>query len=130
MNPTPSPRDIRFAIASCAVLAAYNNVIGAQPWHRRWYTPINVCATGAALSAAAANGLTAADVGLGRDTWRPGGPGSALAAAAAGGWLVAAALPVTRPFLKRQADHGPDRARARLQVAVSRPRRASPQPSR
>ena len=99
MNPTPSPRDTGFAIASCAVLAAYNNVIGAQPWHRRWYTPINACATGAALSAAAANGLTAADVGLGRDTWRPGGVGSGLAAAAAGGWLVAAALPATRPFL-------------------------------
>ena len=39
----PRPRDTAFAIASAAVLAAYNNVIGAQPWHRRWYAPVNAC---------------------------------------------------------------------------------------
>ena len=59
-------RDTRFAVACCAVLAVYNNVPGARPWHGRWYVPANACATGAALAAAAASGLTAADIGLGR----------------------------------------------------------------
>lgn len=92
--------DAGFAIASCAVLAAYNNVVGMQPWHRRWYTVVNVCATGAALSAAAASGLTGAEMGLGREELRPGlRLGSRLAAATAGGWLVIAAVPATRPVL-------------------------------
>jgi uncharacterized protein len=92
--------DAGFAIASCAVLAAYNNVVGMQPWHRRWYTAVNVCATGAALSAAAASGLTAAEMGLGREELRPGlRLGSRLAAATAGGWPVIAAVPATRPVL-------------------------------
>ena len=93
------PRDQGFAVASCAVLAAYNNVIGAQPWHRRWYAPVNAGAAGAALAAAAASGLTAADLGFGRGAWSPGRLGSGLAAAIAAGYLVAAAVPATRPFL-------------------------------
>jgi uncharacterized protein len=91
--------DIGFAIASCAVLAAYNNVSGKRPWRSRWYVPANACATGAALSAAAASGLTAADVGLGRDAWLPGRLASWLAAAVAAGWLFIAVLPATRPLL-------------------------------
>ena len=99
LKPARSPRDTGFAVASCAVLAAYNNVIGAQPWHRRWYAPANGCAAAAALAAAAASGLTAGEIGLGRGAWRPGRLGSALAAATAAGWLAVAAVPVTRPFL-------------------------------
>jgi uncharacterized protein len=94
-----SPRDTGFAVASCAALLAYNGVIGAQPWHRRWYAAVNAGAAGAALAAAAASGLTAADLGLGRGTWRPGRLGSGLPAAMAAGWLVAAAVPATRPLL-------------------------------
>jgi uncharacterized protein len=94
-----SPRDTGFAIASCAALLAYNNVIGAQPWHRRWYVPVNAGAAGAALAVAAAGGLTAADLGLGRRAWRPGRLGSGLSAATAAGWLVAAAVPAARPLL-------------------------------
>jgi membrane protease YdiL (CAAX protease family) len=93
------PRDQGFAVASCAVLLAYNNVIGAQPWHRRWYVPVNAGAAGAALAAAAASGLTAADLGFGRGTWWPGRLESGLAAATAAGCLVAASVPATRPFL-------------------------------
>ena len=92
-------RDTGFAIASCAVLAAYNNVSGEHPWRGRWYVPANACATGAALSAAAASGLTAADIGLGRDAWLPGRLASGLAAAAAAGWLLIAVVPATRPLL-------------------------------
>src|SRR5258708_16071645 len=92
-------RDQGFAVASCAVLAAYNNVIGAQPWHRRWYVPVNAGAAGAALAAAAASGLTAADLGFGRGAWSPGRRASGLAAAVAAGYLVAAPVPPTRPLL-------------------------------
>ena len=89
-----------FAIASCAVLAAYNNLAGMLPWHRRRYTLLNLCATGAALTAAAASGLTATDIGVGRGELRPGVRlGSAAAAAAAGGWVLIAAVPATRPIL-------------------------------
>ena len=77
-------RDVGFAVASCAVLAVYNNAAGMLPWHRRRYTLVNVCATGAALVAAAASGLTATDVGLGSEELAPGRRlGSAAAAASA-----------------------------------------------
>jgi membrane protease YdiL (CAAX protease family) len=92
---------VGFAVASCVVLAAYNNVAGLLPWHRRRYTLLNVCATGTALAAAAASGLTATDLGLGREELGPGlRLGSAAAAATAGGWVLIAALPATRPVLR------------------------------
>jgi membrane protease YdiL (CAAX protease family) len=93
--------DVGFAVASCAMLAAYNNLAAMLPWHRRRYTLLNVCATGAALAAAAASGLTAADLGLGREDLWPGlRLGSAAAAATAGGWALIAAVPSTRPVLR------------------------------
>jgi uncharacterized protein len=95
----PRPRDVAFAAASCAVLAVYNNVIGAQAWHRRWYAPANACAAALALAAARAGGLTATELGLRPSAWRPGRAGSALAVATAAGYLAAAAIPATRPFL-------------------------------
>ena len=103
---TAGRRDAGVAITTCAVLAAYNNVLGRQPWHDRWYVPLNACATGTALSVAVASGLTAADLGLARGTWSLRGPGSRWAIAAAAGWLLVAALPATRPVLgdKRIAD--------------------------
>ncbi len=60
---------------------------------------LNACATGAALAAAAASGLTAADMGFGRAEWSPGRLGTGAAAAVAAGWLVVAAVPATRPVL-------------------------------
>lgn len=94
-----SRRDKGFAIASCAFLAAYNNVFGAHPWHSRWYVPVNAGATGVALSAAAASGLTATDIGVGRATWRPGRLGSQLAATVAAAWLFVVAVPAAHPLL-------------------------------
>jgi membrane protease YdiL (CAAX protease family) len=108
-----------FAVASCVFLAAYNNLLGARPWHSRWYVPVNACATGAALSAAAASGLTAADLGLGRGAWRPGRRGSRLAAAVAAGWLVIAVVPATRPLLDDKRIAGLD-ARAAARQALIR----------
>jgi uncharacterized protein len=94
------------AVTCGVVLSLYNNVIGAQAWHRHWYTPVNAAAAGAALAAAEASGLTAADLGFGRGRWLPGRLASLLAAATAAGWLAAAAVPAARPVLddKRIAD--------------------------
>ncbi|MDR3034854.1 MAG: CPBP family intramembrane metalloprotease, partial [Kitasatospora sp.] len=92
-------RDTGFAVTCCAVLAAYNNVSGERPWRGRWYMAANACATGAALSAAAASGLTAAEIGLRRDAWLPGRLASGLAVGAAAGWLVIAVVPATRRLL-------------------------------
>ena len=99
MPMTARGRDAGFAIATCAILAAYNNMLGRQSWHDRWYLPLNACAAGIALPVAAAGGLTAADVGIGRGAWRLGRPGRWSAGAAAAGWLLVAALPATRPVL-------------------------------
>ena len=95
-------RDTARAVAWCAVLAGYNNVIGAQPWHRRWYAPANAGAAAAALAVARASGLTAAELGLPPGAWRPGRLVCVLAGATAAGYLTAAALPVTRPLLNDQ----------------------------
>jgi membrane protease YdiL (CAAX protease family) len=86
-------------VVYAAALVVYNNVIGAQGWHRRWYTPVNAGAAAASLAVAAASGLTAEDLGLGRGRWLPGRLGSLLAAATAAGWLAAAAVPSARPVL-------------------------------
>jgi membrane protease YdiL (CAAX protease family) len=92
-------KDQRAAVAYGLVLVVYNNVIGARGWHGRWYTPVNAAAAGASLAAAAASGLTAADLGFGRGRWLPGRLGSALAAATAAGWLAAVTIPAARPVL-------------------------------
>jgi uncharacterized protein len=97
--PAARTRDVGFAIAACAGLAAYNNVISRHPWHHRRYVLLNLCATGAALSAATASGLKAADIGFGRGSWRPGRLGAGLAAGVGAGWLLLAVVPATRPVL-------------------------------
>jgi uncharacterized protein len=114
--------DAGFAIASCVVLAAYNNLAGMLPWHHRRYTLLNVCATGAALAAAAASGLTAADLGLGREELVPGlRLGSAAAAATAGGWVLIAAVPATRPVLRDERIAGLSGRAVAYQVLVRIP---------
>ena len=101
-------RDQRVAVAYGAALVVYNNVIGAQGWHSRWYTPVNASAAAASLAVAAASGLTAEDLGLGRGRWLPGRLGSLLAAATAAGWLAAAAVPSARPVLDDKRISGLD----------------------
>jgi membrane protease YdiL (CAAX protease family) len=97
--PPGQHRNAGFAIAACAILAAYNNVAGLHSGHDRWYVRLNVGATGAALAAAALSGLTAADIGIGRGRWLPGRLGCSLAAGAGTGWLLIAVVPATRPLL-------------------------------
>jgi membrane protease YdiL (CAAX protease family) len=95
--------DVAFAIAASVVLAGYNNLAGARPWHRRWYWVINAGATAAVLAAAAASGLTRDDLGLRPDRLRAGlrlGAATAVPVAAAFG--LAALTPATRPLLRDQ----------------------------
>lgn len=83
------------------MLAAWNNVVGRQPWHQRWYPAVNTAAAAAGLAAAAASGLTAADLGLTRERLPAGlRYGAAPAAAVAAGWLAAAAMPAAQPVLR------------------------------
>jgi membrane protease YdiL (CAAX protease family) len=103
-SPRPG-REAAFAAAACGVLAVYNNLDG--PWQRTWYPVANLAATGAAVAAARASGLSAADLGLRPDRLKAGvrsaaGPAAALAA----GWLVLAATPATRPALADQRISG------------------------
>ena len=93
------PRDVAFALASCVALGAYNNVINRHPWHYQRYVTLNACATGVTVAAAAASGLTAADMGFGRAEWSPGWLGIGAAALVGAGWIVVATVPATRPVL-------------------------------
>ena len=93
------PEDKAFALAGCAILAAYNNVLGVHPWHNRRYVRVNLCATGTALAAAALSGLTPADLGFGRGRWLPGRTGYRLAGTVGAGWLLVAVVPAARPLL-------------------------------
>ena len=102
--------DVAFAAAACVVLAGYNNLAGARPWHRRWYPVVNGCAAAVALAAAAASGLTASDLGLRRDRLRAGlRCGSAAAAPVVAAFGLAALTPATRPLLDDQRIAGLDR---------------------
>jgi membrane protease YdiL (CAAX protease family) len=119
--PAALARERAFAAATGVVLAAYNNVVGRHAWHDRWYVPLNVCASAAALSAAAANGLTAADIGFGPGSWRLGRPGMWWTGAAAAGWLLIAAVPAARPVLGDKRSAGRDGRETAYQAAVRIP---------
>src|SRR5262245_7830688 len=93
-----------------------------RPWHGRRYTVLNVCATGAAVSAAAASGLTATEMGLGREELLPGlRLGSRLAAVTACGWLAIAAVPAARPVLRDERIAGLTGREVAYQVMVRIP---------
>lgn len=90
-------RDLSFALACCGVLAGYNNALRLG----RWYAPANACAAGAVMAAAAASGLTAADLGLSREAVRSGlRAGGRLATPVIAGYLLVALLPAIRPVLR------------------------------
>jgi membrane protease YdiL (CAAX protease family) len=114
-------RERVFAVSATAVLAAYNNVVGRHGWHNRWYVPLNVSATGAVLAAAAASGLTTADLGLGPGSWRLGRAGTGWAGAAAAGWVLVATVPATRPVLGDKRSAGLDGRGVVYQAAVRIP---------
>ena len=114
--------DVAFAAAACVVLAGYNNFVGRRAWHRRWYPVVNGCAAAALLGAAAASGLSFADLGLGRDRLRAGlRLGSAAAAPVVAAYGVAALTPAARPLLDDQRVAGLDRRQLAYQVLVRIP---------
>ena len=111
-----------FAAAACIVLAGYNNLVGLHPWHRRWYPVLNGCAAMAALGVAAAGGLTADDLGLGRDRLGAGFKyGSAAAAPVVAAFGLAALTPATQPLLDDQRIAGLDRRQLAYQVLLRIP---------
>ncbi len=114
--------DVAFAAAACVVLAGYNNLAGARPWHRRWYPVVNGCAARPPSAAAAASGLTASDLGLRRDRLRAGLRwGSAAAAPVVAAFGLAALTPATRPLLDDQRIAGLDRRQLAYDVLLRIP---------
>jgi uncharacterized protein len=115
-------KDAAFAAAVAGVLAAYNNTGGESPYRQRWYPVTNLGAAGVLLAAAAASGLTAAELGLTRERVPAGlrcaaGPAAALAA----GWLTLAATPATRPVLADRRITGLTWPQVAYQVTVRIP---------
>ena len=103
-------------------LAVYNNIGGEHPSRQRWYPVTNLGAAGLLVAAAAASGLTAADLGLTAGQWRAGlrgaaGPAAALAAA----WLTLAAVPASLPVLADQRIAGLTWPQVAYQVTVRIP---------
>ena len=96
-------RDITLAATWSAALIGWNNLAGRQAWHQRWYPLANLGATGTALAAAAASGLTADDLGLRRERLGAGLCWAALPSGAlAAGWVIVAAVPASRGALADQ----------------------------
>lgn len=115
-------RDVTLAATWSAALIGWNNLAGRQAWHQRWYPLANLGATGTALAAAAASGLTADDLGLRRGRVAAGvrcgaAPSGALAAA----WVILAAVPATRPALADQRITGLTWPQVAYQVTVRIP---------
>jgi membrane protease YdiL (CAAX protease family) len=113
---------VAFAAAACTALTGYNNLVGAQPWHRRWYPAVNALAAGVMLGAATANGLTADDLGLRRARLRAGLKlGSAAAAPVVAAFGLGALVPATRPLLNDQRVAELDRRQLAYQVLLRIP---------
>jgi membrane protease YdiL (CAAX protease family) len=113
---------VAFAAAACLALGGYNNLAGAQPWHRRWYPAVNALAAAAALAAGAASGLTPADLGLQRDRLRGGFRlGTAAAAPVVAAFGLAALVPGGRRLLDDQRIAGLDRRQLAYQVLLRIP---------
>jgi membrane protease YdiL (CAAX protease family) len=116
------PGDVAFAAGACVGLAAYNNLIGAQAWHRRWYPVANALAAAGLLGAAVASGLTVGELGLGRDRVRAGlRLGAAAAAPVVAVYGVGLLVPAARPLLDDQRVAGLDGRQLAYQVLVRIP---------
>jgi uncharacterized protein len=115
-------RDVTLAVTWSAALIGWNNLAGRQAWHQRWYPLANLGATGTALAAAAASGLTADDLGLRRGRVAAGlRCGAAPSGALAVGWILLAAVPASRPGLADQRITGLTWPEVAYQVTVRIP---------
>ena len=115
-------RDVTVAAAWSAALIGWNNLVGRQAWHQRWYPLANLGATGTALAASAASGLTADDLGLRRERLGAGLRWAAVPSGAlAAGWIIVAAVPASRPALADQRITSLTWPQVAYQVAVRIP---------
>jgi membrane protease YdiL (CAAX protease family) len=115
-------RDVILAATWSAALIGWNNLAGRQAWHQRWYPLANLGATGTALAAAAASGLTADDLGLARGRLGAGlRCGAVPSGVLAVGWILLAAVPASRPALADQRIIRLSWPRVAYQVAVRIP---------
>ncbi len=111
-----------FAVATGAFLAWYNNVAGRWAWHQRWYPVVNGGAAVAAVAAGVVSGLSAGELGLGRERLGTGlRLGSAVAAPVVAGYGVAVLVPAMRPLLDDQRVAGLDGRQLAYQVLVRIP---------
>ncbi len=111
-----------FAAGACVVLAGYNNVVGRWAWHRRWYPVVNALAAAGALGAALASGMSAGELGLGRERLEAGiRLGSTAAVPVVAAYGVAVLVPAARPLLDDQRVAGLDGRQLAYQVLVRIP---------
>jgi uncharacterized protein len=90
----------RFAVGLSAALLAWNNVVHLLPGAANAYVPLNLAASGIIVATARRCGVSWSDLGLRPDRLRSGARwGGAVAAAAAGAFVVAALVPSLRPLL-------------------------------
>ena len=109
-------------MAACAFLTWYNNGAGRWAWHRRWYPVVNGSAAAAAVATGMASGLSAGELGLGRERLGTGlRLGSAVAAPVVGAYGVAVLVPAWRPLLDDQRIAGLDGRQLAYQVLVRIP---------
>jgi len=122
-RPPGRRRALLFATPLVLVLCAWNNVVVDRlPGGPRSYVAANVAATGALLAAARLDGLSWDDLGLDRPRSRAGlSWGGACAAAVAGGYAVALAVPGLRPLLADARVAGLDGGEITYQVLVRIP---------
>ena len=114
-------RDVAFAVAACTVLTWYNNVAGGTSWHRRWYPAVNAGAAAIALTAAAASGLTADELGLRRARLRAGLRLGVMASAPIAAAFALAPVTPARKLLHDQRVAGLDRRQLAYQVLLRIP---------
>lgn len=115
-------QDARFALGCAAALAAYNNLAGLHPWHRRWYVLLNLGAAGALLAASSASGFGAGEPGLSGEALPRGVRlGTRFAAVVTAGWVLAAAVPAARPLLGDRRLAGQSGGQAACQALVRIP---------
>ncbi len=113
--------DVAFAVTACTVLTWYNNVAGRTSWHRRWYPAVNAGAAAIALTAAAASGLTADELGLRPSRLRAGLRLGVMASAPIAAAFALAPVTPARKLLHDQRVAGLDRRQLAYQVLVRIP---------
>ena len=114
-------KDVAFAVVACTVLTWYNNVAGRTSWHRRWYPAVNAGATAITLAAAAANGLTADELGLRRSRLRAGLRLGVTASAPIAAAFALAPFTPARTLLHDQRVAGLNRRQLAYQVLLRIP---------